>query len=335
MTGRDPPLRVSLVATPEAQAGPLSGLYETLMGFDLLAGFEPDLPRRPFEVAIVGPGPGQLTSASGLPIGVEFAPEEVAETDIVIVPLMMVEGPDWRDGRQPALVEWLRAMHAQGATLCSVCTGLFLLAETELLDGREATLHWAFAPLFRQKHPEVRLHPDEVLVTSGRRAEFVMTGGVMSWHDLALHLIERHVGPRAAQGMARLMMLEWHRERQTPYTIFAPRRDHGDGLIAELQGWLDRHYMVPNPVEELAHRSGLPRRTLERRFVHGTGLAPLAYTQALRVEAAKGRLERGTDSVEAIGRAVGYENLAFFRRVFRRETGLTPGAYRRRFGKPS
>lgn len=325
------PLHVSLVATPEAQVSPLSGLFEALNAFALLAKFEPGVPTRPFEVEIVGESTDPVTGASGLPLGATRSHLEVKRTDIVIVPLMMLEGPDWVRGRHPELVEWLRAMHQGGASLCSTCTGVLLLAETGLLTGLEATIHWAFAPTFERNFPDIRLRTEEVLITGGVRDEFVMTGGVMSWHDLALHLIARHVGPGAAAAMARLLMLHWHGEGQAPYVTFTPVTDHGDALVAKLQKWLETHYMIPSPVEELAGMVTLPRRSLERRFARATGLSPIAYVQARRIEEAKRRLEGTTAPVEEISQDVGYENTAFFRRLFRRETNMTPSAYRRRF----
>lgn len=322
---------VSLVATPDAQVSPLSGLYEILSAFGLLASFEPDLPTRPFNVEIVAPGADVERGASGLPLGAHRVHHEIDRTDTVIVPLMMVNGPDWVPGRYPALVEWLREMHRQGAMLCSTCTGVLLLAETGLLDGREATLHWAFAPTFRRNFPGVRLRTEEVLITAGDRQEFVMTGGVMSWHDLALHLITRHVGPTAAQAMARMFMLHWHADGQAPYITFMPRRDHGDATVCHLQDWLQANYQLPNPVEQLTAIAQLPRRSLERRFSRATGLTPIAYVQQLRIEEAKRRLERTDKSVDTISFEVGYENAAFFRRLFKRATRLTPAAYRRKF----
>ncbi len=331
MTGSKTPLHVTLVSTPDAQAAPLSGLYETFTAFPLLGRFEPDLPARPFEVEIVAPGPDPVRVGSGLTIGAHRTVDEIERTDIAIVPLMMVEGPDWVTGRYPGLVGWLREQHRRGAVLASACTGVLLLAETGLLDGREATIHWAFAPTFRRSFPGVRLRTREVLIVAGDRQELVMTGGVMSWHDLALHLIARHVGPTAAQAMARFLMLEWHGEGQAPYIGFAPSTDHGDGVVAGLQRWLGENYVTPNPVEAMAERTGLARRTLERRFRKATGQTPLGYVQSLRVAEARRRLERTDESVERIGLEVGYENTAFFRRVFKRTTRLTPGAYRRKF----
>ena len=325
------PLHVSLVATSDAQVSPLSGLFEALNAFPLLAQFEPDIPRKPFHVDIVGESADEATGASGLPLLANRFCEDVAQTDIAIVPLMMVDGPDWVRGRYPSLVEWLRTMHGGGASLCSACTGVLLMAETGLLSGREATIHWAFAPTFERNFPDIRLRTEEVLITAGERDEFVMTGGVMSWHDLALHLISRHVGPTAATSMARLLMLQWHSEGQTPYMSFAPVMDHDDALVARLQQWLEIHYMVANPVEELSCLAGLPPRSLERRFARAAGMSPIAYVQARRIEEAKRRLERTSMPIDKIGFDVGYENTAFFRRLFKRQTNLTPSAYRRRF----
>jgi transcriptional regulator GlxA family with amidase domain len=332
MTENEPgQLRVSLLATPDAQVAPLSGLYETLNAFPLLASFEHGVPERPFAVEIIGPSEHSTTSASGLPLGVQRRCDEVDRTDIAIVPLMMVKGPDWVTGRYPGLVDWLRRQHEQGAILASACTGVLLLAETGLLAGREATIHWAFAPTFERHYPNIRLRPEEVLVVAGDHNEFVMTGGVMSWHDLALYLIASHVGPSAAQSMARLLMLEWHGSGQAPYMDFAPRTKHEDALIGRVQRWIAEHYMVADPVAEMVERSQLPRRTFVRRFRDATGMPPINYVQSLRVAEARRRLERTNLSVKEIAYRVGYENRAYFRRVFRRITRLTPAAYRRKF----
>lgn len=328
------PLRVTLVATPDTQVGPLSGLYEALNAFPLLATLESDLPTNPFEVEIVAPDGASgaaARGASGLPLGAHRTYAEVERTDIVVLPLMMFAERRWVTGRYPGLVAWLRRQHEHGALLASTCTGVLLLAETGLLRGREATLHWAFAPTFRENFPDVRLRTEQVLITSGEDREFVMTGGITSWHDLALHLIARYVGPTAARAMGRLLMLEWHGDGQAPYIEFVPRIGHGDAEVREAQRWLAAHLDASHPVDRIVARSGLSRRTLERRFRSATGHAPIGYVQHLRVAEAKRRLERSAQPVEEIALAVGYENTAFFRSLFKRTTHLTPGAYRRKF----
>lgn len=330
MPSRQTPYHITLVSTPDAQVSPLSGLYETFNSFGLLAEFEPDLPGKPFHVEIVAPEKAS-GNRSGLSIGAHRTCKEIRHTDIVIIPLMMVKEPDWIKGRYPEIVDWLCRMYDGGAVLCSACTGVLLLAETGLLDGKTATIHWAFAPTFRRNFPRVKLKTEEVLITAGNQQEFVMTGGVMSWHDLALYLIARHVSPTGAQAMARFLMLQWHTEGQAPYITFSAPKDHGDALILQLQGWLQTHYPVPNPVEEMVGRTSITRRTLERRFRKATGYTPLDYVQNLRIAEARRKLEHTNISVEKIGFEVGYENTAFFRRLFKRVTRLTPGAYRKKF----
>lgn len=327
-------MHVSILATPDAQVSPLAGLYETLNAFGLLSRFEPHVPKRPFEVEVVAASKDVGRGASGLRLGAHRSYQEVKRTDIAIVPLMMVDGADWKTGRYPQLVGWLKEMHRDGAALCSTCTGVLLLAETGLLAGREATIHWAFARTFHRNFPDVRLRLEEVLITAGDRSEFVMTGGVSSWHDLALHLIAKHVGPTAAHSMARLLMLQWHSEGQSPYTVFSAQTEHGDAVVRHLQDWLHAHYMVPRPVDEMLRRSGLARRSLERRFAKATGYAPNVYVQQLRVEEAKKRLERTGKPIDQISYEVGYEDPAHFRRLFKRITQMTPGGYRRRFQMP-
>lgn len=328
------PVHVTLIATPETQVAPLSGLYEALTAFPLLGSFESDLPRHPFDVQIAAPRPLDTVGANRLRLGAHCACDDIVRTDVAIVPLMAVDGPDWVPGHHPQVVEWLRRQHAQGALLCSVCTGALLLAETGLLDGREATIHWAFAETFRRTYPEVRPRPEEVLITAGDRDDLVMTGGVMSWHDLALHLVTRFVGPTAARALARMLMLEWHGAGQAPYIEFTPELDHDDGLVSALQAWLEDNLAVANPVEELCARSGATHRTLERRFRAATGFSPIAYVQQLRVREARRLLERTAMPVDEVGFAVGYQNTAYFRRIFNRTTRLGPGAYRRKFGGP-
>ncbi|MGE0723973.1 MAG: GlxA family transcriptional regulator [Alphaproteobacteria bacterium] len=329
------PLRVSLVAVPEAMSFTLNGLYEVLGSFALLGTHDMALPRTPpFSVEVVALARGLTPTASGLPIMAHAAIDEVARTDLVIVPSVMVEGGEWAVGRHPRMVQWLKDMHARGAILCSACSGLLLLAETGLLSGREATMHWAYEPTFRRNFPDVRLRLEEVLVTAGARREFVMSGAAMAWHDLVLHLIARHVGQAAAQSIARFFAMRWHDDGQAPYVAFVPLAAHGDAVVADAQVWLERNFAVASPVEELVRRSGVPERSFKRRFTQATGIPPIAYVQRVRIEYAKRRLEQSDMPVEEVSWDVGYADAASFRRLFRRVTGIAPGAYRRRYRVP-
>ncbi|WP_227369752.1 GlxA family transcriptional regulator [Halomonas sp. M20] len=329
-TPRSGPFRVSLVAIPDAVVSTLSGIYDVMNAFDMMASDGP----APFRIEIVGEVTGPLGLASGVPIEVQRPIDDIAATDIVIVPSILLQLDGWQRGRYPRLVEWLSAMHRDGAVLCSACSGLFLLAETGLFNGRDATVHYGYAREFAATYPTIPIHPERVLVITGRREELISSGASMTWHDLVLYLIARYTGAAAAQAIARFFALQWHQDGLAPYIVFEGRDDHGDSEILRAQRWLRDHFSVACPVEEMIKRSHLAERTFKRRFTLATGLAPLAYVQRLRIEEAKRRLERAQDPIDEIGWRVGYEDPAFFRRLFKRTTGLTPGAYRRHFRVP-
>jgi transcriptional regulator GlxA family with amidase domain len=336
MSGLARPLHVSLVAIPEAAVSTLTGIFDVMNCFGMLAGRDasiPDLP--PFRVEIVGTVAGRVALVSGIPIEAGRGIDEITATDIVIVPSVLLAEAGWQTGRYPELVEWVSRMHAQGALLCSACSGVFLLAETGLFDGRETTVHWDYADAFARVFPGIPLHPERVLVVAGEREQLISSGASMSWHDLVLYLIARHVGAAAAQTVARLFALQWHHDGLAPYIVFQGRKDHGDAVVADAQMWLSTHFSVGSPVEEMVRRSALAERTFKRRFTEATGFAPIDYVQRLRIEDAKRRLERTDISAEEISWKVGYEDPAFFRRLFKRVTGLTPGAYRKRFHLPA
>jgi transcriptional regulator GlxA family with amidase domain len=328
-------LHVSLVAIPDAVISTLTGIYDVMNSLKMVIGRHNVAPTGPhFNVEIVGVERGTVALASGIPVETQRGIADLTTSDIVIVPSVLLAGDRWETGRYPALVAWLRAMHDRGAILCSACSGLFLLAETGLFDGVESTVHWGYADPFRDTFPKVPVYPDRVLVVSGAREQFVSSGASMTWHDLVLYLIVRHVGATAAQSVARLFALQWHHDGLAPYIVFEGPKHHGDSVIVGAQEWLAANFSVGSPVDEMIRRSGLTERTFKRRFTKATGFAPIEYIQRLRIEDAKRRLERTDAAIDEIGWRVGYEDPAFFRRLFKRTTGISPGQYRRRFQIP-
>jgi transcriptional regulator GlxA family with amidase domain len=328
-------VRVCLVAIPEVMASTLMGLYDVLSSFNLLGTYGVGLAgRAQFKAEIVATTVGALPTASGVPVEAKRSIEQIDSADVIIIPSILVQGGEWQQGRYPTLVKWLTEMHAAGAQLCSACSGVLLLAETGLLDGKDATMHWMYAQTFRRNFPNVRLRPDRALVAAGKDQEFLMSGTSTSWHDLILYLIAQHAGPTAAHAVAKLFAFQWHADGLSPYIVFEPMTDHGDAAIQKAQSWLARHFSVANPIEQAGRISGISVRSFKRRFKSATGHAPIDYVQRLRVEEAKRRLERTRAPVDEISWNVGYEDPAFFRRLFKRITGVTAGAYRRKFHIP-
>lgn len=331
------PIRVALVAIPEASISTLHGLYDVLNSFGLARGVMDAIPQQaPFQVEIVSVDDQPLRLASGLTTMVHRGVSSADRPpNVIIVPSIVLGDSGWRIGRYPQLIKWMQVAHDAGALLCSACSGVFLLAETGLLRGQDVTLHWMYAAEFARLFPELHAHTKEALVIAGSRQQFITSGASTSWHDLVLYLIARLVGVTAAQAIANIFALQWHHDGLGPYIVFNGDIQHADGTIAEVQKWLNTNYAKADPLVEATSRSCLAERTFKRRFQEATKHSPLAYVQLLRVEDAKRRLERTTLSIETIAFQVGYEDAAFFRRLFKRLTGVTPGHYRRRFGVPS
>lgn len=227
-----------------------------------------------------------------------------------------------------AIADWMTAHHAAGATLCSVCAGAFVLAETGLLEGREATTHWSFADEMARRFPATRVDTARMIIDDG---DIITAGGILAWTDLGLTLAERLLGPAVMLETARFLLVDPPGRSQRPYAQFTPRLDHGDAAILKVQHWLQRTAAKDHAVPALAARAGLEERTFLRRFRKATGLRPTEYAQQIRISKARAALEASRRPVEQIAYDVGYGDPSAFRKLFHRITGLAPADYRRRF----
>jgi transcriptional regulator GlxA family with amidase domain len=230
--------------------------------------------------------------------------------------------------RDRMLVEWLREKHSQGVVLAAVCGGVFILARSGLLAGRQATTHWAFNEEFSLQFPDVLTETDRMVIDYG---DVVTAGGVLAWADLGLRLVERFLGPSVMLDTARFMNIEPPGREQQFYSDFVPKIKHGDSAILKAQHWLSTQRERPMAVTDIARYVCLEPRTFLRRFVSATGMKPSEYLQRLRVTRAREMLEFSRTSIDKIAESVGYDDVGGFRRVFRKIVGLTPSEYRQRF----
>ena len=331
-----PPVEVSIVVFPECDPCIIYGVYDTLYASGVFLNKMAGLPLSPlFKPRLVAASKEPIELFTGVTVMPQESITEVERTDIVFVPNVMVYTRDCIRALDRRLIGWIRDMHASGAQLCASCGGPIVLAEAGLLDGQAATTHWSYVRLFRDVFPNVEVQENRVLVQSGPGHSLVCSGGSSSWQDLCLYLIARHGGIAEALRISKLFLYQWHRDGQQPYASMLANVGHGDGAVLKCQTWVADHYQRPDVLRELVRRSGLPKRTFDRRFKAATGYAPLAYVQWLRIEEAKQLLETCDDPVEKVACHVGYEDTGSFRRLFRRHVGMTPGEYRRKFHVPA
>src|SRR5581483_7686148 len=271
----------------------------------------------------------KVKAAGSLTLTPDCAINEIKHTDIIFV---AAPGWDVRDriAKSSSLVPWLRKWHKRGAYIAGACSGVAYLAEAGILDGRQATTHWGIADIYRRRYPKVRWQTEQ-FVTEDRRV--FCSGGIYASIDLSLYLVERFCGHEIALQVAKSLLLSMPRGRQSGYSVVQLSRPHSDEKIREAEQYLQQHFDGDVSIELLAERAGMGARNFIRRFKAATGRPPGAYIQALRVAAAKELLETGAASIQAVCSKIGYEDIGFFRNLFKRHTGMTPGAYRERFSQ--
>jgi len=324
---------VALLAAPEVSPSVLFGLYDVLASVgviwpDLTAG-EPGEPA--LDVFIVGRTGESFRCSHGILVEPRAGVAEVPSVDVAIVADFYTPSDLPLPAHFAPEIEWLRTVHAGGALLASVCTGSLLLAATGLLDGRSSAGHWSYADRFRLDYPRVRFDPSPILDRASEADGLITSGGGTSWHELALHIIARYVGPRPATETAKIHLLAGHEDGQLPFSSMTRRGPIADAAIDDAVAWIGEHHAIANPVSRMIERSGLAPRTFSRRFLAATRYRPIDYVHAIRIERARELLECGDDPVDDVGFTVGYADPTFFRRLFRRTTGLTPAAYRRKY----
>jgi transcriptional regulator GlxA family with amidase domain len=327
------PIEVLIVAVPETAGSALYGMLDVLLAagniWETLVRSESA--QTLFDVRIVSTDGEPFQCGNGIPVKPDCSVAEDPTASIVILPELWLGPDEHLEGRYPELMDWICRKYKQGTTLYSACSGALMLAATGLLDGCEATSHWGYQDLFRKRYPQVRFRPEPNLAFADAAGRIVTAGGTTSWHDLAIHIISRHCSPGEALRIAQVYLLKWHDEGQLPYATLVRRNPHADSAVRSCEDWLAENFRAGNAIQQVVTKAKIPERTLKRRFRSATGATLIEYLQNLRVEEAKRLLEASRTAVDEISAQAGYEDPSFFRRLFKRRTGLTPSQYRRMF----
>jgi AraC family transcriptional activator FtrA len=247
------------------------------------------------------------------------------EADTLIVP----QRPNTGVPSDPAILAAIRRAADRGARLVSFCTGAFALAEAGVLDGRRATTHWQWAAEFASRFPLVRLEPDVLFVDDG---DILTAAGSAAALDLGLHLINRDHGAEVVNAVSRRLVFTGHRDGGQQQFIARPVPAVPDTSLAPVLSWARERLGTPLTVADLAERAAASAATLHRRFRAELGTTPLAWLTTERVALACSMIERGEQRLDRVASASGFGTAANLRAQLRRHTGLSPSAYRRRFG---
>ncbi|MCV9966004.1 GlxA family transcriptional regulator [Pararhizobium sp. BT-229] len=317
------PAEIGIVIYPEAQRAAIHGLTDLFHVANMMS--EEQGGRTPARIRV---SHWQL-SADGASVEKAFdSHPDLPHRGLIalILPPSLTNLPVGK--RMGAFPGWIRAQHGAGTTICSICGGAYLMAETGLLDGRVATTHWTHSEQISGRFPGIKVDVSKLIIDDG---DIITAGAMMAWIDLGLKLVARFMSPSIQLATARFMLVDPSGREQTFYSTFAPKLHHGDEAVLKIQHWLQAHHTEKITLEMMAERAGLGERTFLRRFQKATGLNPTEYCQQLRIAKARELLEISSIKVEQIAWQIGYEDPGAFRKIFRKLLGLSPGEYRRRF----
>jgi AraC family transcriptional regulator, transcriptional activator FtrA len=265
-----------------------------------------------------------LRAAGGVAVVVRHSLRLLDRADTIVL-------PGWRDVDElppPMLLRKLRAAYQRGARLCSICSGVFVLAAAGLLDGKAAATHWRYAEKLASDYPEIQVHPNELYVDQGR---IITSAGSAAGLDMLLHLVRNDFGTQVANQVAQRLVIPPHRDGGQAQFLPRPMPQDETTSLAPLMEWVRANPRMRHNLGSWARRTRMSPRTLQRRFLQATGLSPSQWLVRERVSLAKEALETTQAPLWRVAESCGFGAEESFRRHFRITTGISPGRYRQHF----
>lgn len=293
---------------------------------ELFALERPELQVDWYDFAVCAIEPGPIRAAGGITIAAPYDLGLLERADTIVI-------PGWRDAAEAPpepLLALLRAAHARGARLCSICSGVFVLAAAGLLDGQRATTHWRYADQLARRYPAIDVLPDDLYVDCG---QLITSAGSAAGLDMLLHLVRRDYGARVGNLVAQRLVLPTHREGGQAQYLPRPMAHDEQGRLTKLMDWVRTHPAEQHTVTSMAERAAMSARTLQRQFQDATGFAPVEWLTRERIAIVKDLLETSDIPLAQMAERAGFGSEETLRHHFRRLTSTTPGAYRRQFSE--
>jgi AraC family transcriptional activator FtrA len=295
---------------------------------ELFALPRPELKVPWYDFAVCAAERGPIRATGGIAMQVSHSLRLLERADTIVI-------PGWRDADEKPpeeLLRKLRQAYERGARLCSICSGVFVLAAAGVLDGRRATTHWKYLERLAARYPEIRVEPNALYVDEG---QVLTSAGSAAGLDMLVHLVRKDFGAKIANQVAQRLVIPPHREGGQAQFVPRPVAPDERGRLAKLLDWIRAHLAAEHTIESLAAHAAMSTRTLQREFKAATGLAPYAWLVRERIEHAKELLETGRLPALRIAERVGMGSAESLRHHFRAQVGTTPAQYRARFSRRS
>ncbi|MFZ6770847.1 transcriptional regulator FtrA [Undibacterium sp. Di26W] len=291
---------------------------------ELFALNRPELDVDWYDFAVCAMEAGKLRAAGGIRVEVPHDLNMLDQADTVII-------PGWRDADEmppPAILEKIRAAHARGARICSICSGVFILAAAGILDGKTVTTHWRYADKLLKRYPAIHVEANALYVDQG---QILTSAGSAAGLDMLLHLVRKDYGARVANLVAQRLVVPPHREGGQAQFVPRPMPSDEHARLAKLMDWIRSHPTLPHNLTSMAEKAAMSTRTLQRQFKESTGMAPGEWLIRERVAIAKELLESPHTSLTQVAELAGFGSEESLRRHFRRIVANSPGNYRKQF----
>lgn len=300
--------------------------FEFGCAVELFALPRPELGVPWYEFAVCAAERGPLRAAGGLTLEAPHTLKLLDGADTIVI-------PGWRsidEAPPPALLAKLRAAHARGARLCSICSGVFVLAAAGVLEGLAATTHWRYVQPLQARYPGIRVQANALYVDEG---QVLTSAGSAAGLDMLLHLVRRDHGAKIANQVAQRLVIAPHREGGQAQFVPRPLAADERGRLSKLMDFIRAHLAQPHTLRSLAARAAMSTRTLQREFTAATGQAPYEWIVGERIARAKDLLETTRLTAQGVAARVGIGSAESLRHHFRQRVGTTPARYRQRFSR--
>lgn len=323
---------MSLASPPPANPLVVAIAYDGLCTFEFGVAAEVFALPRPemgpdwYRFAVAGIDAGEMRAMGGVRILADGGPDLISEAGTVIV-------PGWRGVDcpvPPLLIDALRKASERGARVLSICSGVFVLAAAGLLKGKKATTHWRYGERLKERYPDITVVPDVLYIDEGN---VLTSAGSAAGIDLCLHLVRRDFGTKAANMVARRLVVPPHRDGgQAQYVESSVPEPHERSRLGPLIDRMRADISADYPVATLAGMAGMSERTFLRRFAAATGVTPASWLLSERLSRARTLLEDTSLPIDRVAETAGFGAAATLRHHFRRRFATTPATYRARFG---